>query len=84
LEESSRGDEILVVSEGEDFYKFVDFEYFDNNWMQPRIRKGVGVKVLIRSDNIDFIGIRELDEVQQRQTKILPKSFTALGAVWIA
>jgi sugar-specific transcriptional regulator TrmB len=84
LEESSRGDEILVISEGEDFYKFVDFEYFDTNWMQPRIKKGVFVKILTRADNHQFIAIKKHDKEQLRSMKILPKNFTALGAVWIA
>jgi sugar-specific transcriptional regulator TrmB len=84
LEESSKGDEILIVSEGEDFYDFIELDYILENFMKPRVKKGVYVKALIESNNKGFIGIRSNDERELRYTRIMPKSFQAFGSVWIA
>lgn len=84
LEECSPGDLIHIIAEGMDFYKIVDFDYIIENFMKPRVKKGVTIKVLIDSANMDFIDIRKDDPSGLRITKILPKEFKSIGAVWIS
>jgi sugar-specific transcriptional regulator TrmB len=84
LEESKKGETILIISEGSDFYKIVDFDYFRENWLKPRAKKGVFVKVLVRADNLDFIEMSKDNEKHLREMKVLPKDFKFPGAVWVS
>jgi sugar-specific transcriptional regulator TrmB len=84
LEETKQGGEIIILGESSDFYKIIDLYYFRQNWMKPRIKKGVWVKVLVHSDNHDFISQMPNNEQELRQMKILPKSIVSPGAIWIA
>jgi sugar-specific transcriptional regulator TrmB len=84
LEETPKGEFILAISEGEDFYRIIDFDYFNQNWMQPRIKKGVFVNVLVRADNLDFIEMSKDNEKHLREMKVLPKDFKFPGTVWVS
>ena len=83
LDETQRGDEVLMFSEGKDFYDLIDFDYYNENWMKPRIKKGVYVRVLVREDNSEFRKMQKQDKEHLRQMKVLPDSFKSLGAVWV-
>ena len=83
LEETKSGDEMLIFSEGQDFYDIIDIEYFKENWLKPRVKKNVFVKILLRSDNPEIHYMVTNDKADLRQTKILPDSFKSLGAVWV-
>ena len=84
LEEIETGGEIIILGESSDFYKIVDLEYFRANWMKPRVKKGVWVKVLVHAHNHDFISQMPNNDKELRQMRILPKDFDCLGAIWIA
>ena len=83
LDETNRGEEMLIFSEGQDFYDIINIEYFIENWMKPRIKKGVFVKILVRSDNFELQNYKKYDKDHLREMKVLPKEFNALGSVWV-
>jgi hypothetical protein len=84
IEETPKGEEILAISEGDDFYNIIDWDYFEENWMFPRIRKGVYVRMLTRFDNVLYKTLQKNDKEHLRQMRVLPKSFKSLGSIWIS
>ncbi len=83
LEEMNFGDEVLMISEGQDFYDIIDLDYYFENWGKPRIKKNIFVRILVRDDNLEFRKMQKQDKEHLRQMKILPSSFQSLGAIWI-
>jgi sugar-specific transcriptional regulator TrmB len=84
LEESDASQEILIFAEGKDYYKIVDFDYYVENWLKPRVKKGVFVRVLTRADNHEFLELKKDDKKHLREMRILPKFFDNPGAIWIS
>jgi len=70
LDESKIGDELLNLSEGEDFYTLMRPIYF-KDWIKRRIKKEVFARVIATNDNKFITKEMEVDSQSLRKCRIL-------------
>ncbi|MEI6729424.1 MAG: helix-turn-helix domain-containing protein [bacterium] len=86
LEESEQNDEILIYSEGRDFYNLIDMPTYYESWAVPRVQKGVLVRAIFKNEFENdkyFINFLKRDKQELRTSKFLPKDNLQPGTIWI-
>lgn len=71
LDEVNEGQILYSFNEGDDLYRAVDLDYFQNLWVEKRIQKKIFAKLLLRADNSLIHTERINDKIKYRESRIL-------------
>ena len=82
-QEVKAGSNVIIFSEGEDFYKKDVLHYLFKVWQRQRLKKQVTIQVLLKQNNISFLPHIKNNKEDLRQTKILPSVVDSMSCYWV-